>query len=91
MLLNDLRWYTVGDARILKIQDLMLAALSPEQLLPDWDEATALQIYPRLPETLDSSEPDPKVFEQYQHVVIHPSLRRDGVNGGMDWYCPTRT
>lgn len=56
MLLNDLQWYTVGDARILKIQDLMLAALSPEQLLPDWDEATALQIYPRLPETLDSSE-----------------------------------
>ncbi|MFT8776520.1 MAG: MBL fold metallo-hydrolase [Gluconacetobacter liquefaciens] len=56
MLLNDLRWYTVGDARILKIQDLMLAALSPEQLLPDLDEATALQIYPRLPETLDSSE-----------------------------------
>lgn len=56
MLLNDLRWYTVGDARILKTQDLMLAALSPEQLLPDWDEATALQIYPRLPETLDSSE-----------------------------------
>lgn len=46
MLLNDLRWYTVGDARILKTQDLMLAALSPEQLLPDWDEATALQIYP---------------------------------------------
>lgn len=34
-------------------------------------------------------EPDPKVFEQYQPVVIHPSLRRDGVNGDMDWYCPT--
>jgi len=34
-------------------------------------------------------EPDPKVFEQYQYVVIHPSLRRDGVNGDMDWYCPT--
>ncbi|WP_222430336.1 hypothetical protein, partial [Gluconacetobacter diazotrophicus] len=31
-------------------------------------------------------EPDPKVFEQYQPVVIHPSLRRDGVNGDMDWY-----
>ncbi|CAP55499.1 hypothetical protein GDI1556 [Gluconacetobacter diazotrophicus PA1 5] len=37
----------------------------------------------------DASEPDPKVFEQYQPVVIHPSLRRDGVNGDMDWYCPT--
>lgn len=35
-------------------------------------------------------EPDPKVFEQYQPVVIHPSLRRDGVNGDMDWYCPAR-
>ncbi|MCE0745435.1 hypothetical protein LWC05_16300 [Acetobacter sicerae] len=41
--------------------------------------------------TLLLSEPDPKVFEQYQHVVIHSSLRRDGVNSGMDWYCPTRT
>ncbi|WP_181418258.1 hypothetical protein [Komagataeibacter oboediens] len=39
--------------------------------------------------TLVFSEPDPKVFEQYQPVVIHPSLRRDGVNGDMDWYCPT--
>jgi ATP-dependent exoDNAse (exonuclease V) beta subunit len=38
---------------------------------------------------IPTSEPDPKVFEQYQPVVIHPSLRRDGVNGGMDWYCPT--
>lgn len=56
MLLNDLQWYTVGDARILKIQDLTLAELSPEQLFPDWDEAKALQICPRLPETLDSSE-----------------------------------
>ena len=36
------------------------------------------------------SEPDPKVVEQYQHVVIHASLRRDGVNGDMDWYCPAR-
>ncbi|WP_226019823.1 SLATT domain-containing protein [Novosphingobium sp. FKTRR1] len=35
-------------------------------------------------------EPDPKVVEQYQHVVIHASLRRDGVNGDMDWYCPAR-
>jgi|GEM_PF-4484460 len=35
-------------------------------------------------------EPEPKVVEQYQHVVIHASLRRDGVNGDMDWYCPAR-
>jgi hypothetical protein len=34
------------------------------------------------------SEPDPKVVEQYQHVVIHASLRQEGVDGGMDWYCP---
>jgi hypothetical protein len=34
------------------------------------------------------SEPASKVVEQYQHVVIHASLRRDGVNHGMDWYCP---
>ncbi|WP_181418279.1 hypothetical protein [Komagataeibacter oboediens] len=42
-------------------------------------------IYPQHP----TLEPDPKVFEQYQPVVIHPSLRRDGVNDDMDWYCPT--
>ena len=35
-------------------------------------------------------EPEPKVVEQYQHVVIHASLRRDGVNDDMDWYCPAR-
>ena len=35
-----------------------------------------------------SLEPDPKVIEQYQPFVIHPSLRRDGVKHGMDWYCP---
>nr|WP_244980518.1 MBL fold metallo-hydrolase [Acetobacter thailandicus] len=56
MLLNDLQGYTVGDARILKIQDLTLKALSPEQLLPDWNNATALQAYPDLSETLDASE-----------------------------------
>lgn len=38
----------------------------------------------------DALEPEPKVVEQYQHVVIHASLRRDGVNGDMDWYCPAR-
>lgn len=54
--MNDLQWYAVGDARILKIQDLTLAALTPEQLLPDWDDATALQVYPDLSETLDASE-----------------------------------
>ncbi|GAN61640.1 MBL fold metallo-hydrolase [Acetobacter cibinongensis] len=54
--MNDLQWYTVGDARILKIQDLTLAALTPELLLPDWDDATALQAYPDLSETLDASE-----------------------------------
>ena len=37
-----------------------------------------------------SLEPEPKVVEQYQHVVIHASLRRDGVNDDMDWYCPAR-
>jgi hypothetical protein len=35
-------------------------------------------------------EPDPKVVEQYQRHVIQPSLRRDGGNDGMDWYCPAR-
>ncbi|MBB2158465.1 LysR family transcriptional regulator [Gluconacetobacter diazotrophicus] len=42
-----------------------------------------------LTRSIQALEPDPKVFEQYQPVVIHPSLRRDGVNGDMDWYCPT--
>ncbi|CEF42419.1 beta-lactamase domain protein [Acetobacter senegalensis] len=55
MLMNAPQWYTIGDARILKIQDLTLAALSPEQLLPDWDGARALQVYPQLSETLDVS------------------------------------
>ncbi|UMM07835.1 MBL fold metallo-hydrolase [Gluconobacter frateurii] len=53
--MNAPQWYAVGDARILKIQDLTLAALSPEQLLPDWDGGRALQAYPRLSETLDAS------------------------------------
>jgi hypothetical protein len=39
---------------------------------------------------LGVSEHGPKLVEQYQHVVIHASLRRDGVNGDMDWYCPAR-
>lgn len=33
------------------------------------------------------SEPDPKVVEQYQHVMIHAVLARDGVINGMDWHC----
>lgn len=32
-------------------------------------------------------EPDPKVVEQYQHVMIHAVLARDGVINGMDWHC----
>ena len=36
-------------------------------------------------------EPDPKVVEQYQYLVIQPSLQRDGGSHGMDWYCPART
>lgn len=35
----------------------------------------------------DPSEPDPKVVEQYQHVMIHAVLARDGVINGMDWHC----
>ena len=46
--------------------------------------------FPPLPDVQFDLEPDPKVVEQYQHVVIHASLRRDGVNGDMDWYCPAR-
>jgi len=32
------------------------------------------------------SEPDPKVVERYQYVVIQPSLQRDGMDHGMDRY-----
>lgn len=32
-------------------------------------------------------EPDPKVVEQYQHVMIHAVLARNGVINGMDWHC----
>jgi hypothetical protein len=31
-------------------------------------------------------EADPKVVAQYQRHVIHPSLRRDGVDHIIDWY-----
>ena len=37
--------------------------------------------------SIPPSEPDPKVVEQYQYLVIQPSLQRDGVSHGMDWYC----
>nr|WP_231105780.1 MBL fold metallo-hydrolase [Novacetimonas hansenii] len=58
----------------------MLAALSPEQLLPDWDEATALQIYPRLPETLDSSET--KVFLNVHSWLIEDRDRKILIDTG---------
>ena len=42
----------------------------------------------RLISAAEVSEPDPKVVEQYQYVVIQAVLQRDGVDDDMDWHCP---
>ena len=49
-----------------------------------WDEGIMTVERGGIDVRVDGLEPDPKVIEQYQHVVIHASLRRDGVNDDMD-------
>ncbi|GEN62851.1 hypothetical protein [Acetobacter oeni] len=36
--MENSRSHVIGDARIVKIPDMTLAALSPRQLLPDWND-----------------------------------------------------
>ena len=75
--LGDLLWYIAAVANRNGVKLSTLAA-------PIAKSASQLNSH------IQFLEPDPKVVEQYQHVVIHASLRRDGVNGDMDWYCPAR-
>ena len=63
------------------------------QSVAQYNEAKASELaYRNDPSRYDSCdasrlEPDPKVVEQYQHVMIHAVLARDGVINGMDWHC----
>ena len=50
------KWHAVGAARVTKIQDTVLAVLTPEQLLPEWDSGRAVQCYPQCNETLDTTQ-----------------------------------
>ncbi|NHN88402.1 MBL fold metallo-hydrolase [Acetobacter conturbans] len=50
------QWHTVGEARIVKVPDMMLAALPPSRLLPDWNDDQAQQAGLWLADTLDAPQ-----------------------------------
>lgn len=49
------RWHLIGDSRVIKVPDMMLTALSPEKLLPDWTDEQSNLICPWLSNTLDNT------------------------------------